>query len=90
MHAAHAAQRLHLERGKGTGEPGVAAAQPAIHIARREPELAADRGGIAGRIAQLVPRDADMIRLLGERQTQPVAVKQRAAPRFEHDALGAL
>src|SRR5438874_1811733 len=70
MHAAHAAQRLHVERGKGTREPGVAAAQPAIYIARRDPELAGDRSGIAGRIAQLVRCDADMIRLLGERQTQ--------------------
>src|SRR5207237_2480482 len=90
MHAAHAAQRLHVERGKGTREPGVAAPQPAIYIARREPELAGDRGGIAGRIAQFVRGGADMIRLLSERQTQPVAVEQRAAPRFEHDALGAL
>ena len=90
MNAAHAAQRLHLECGKGAREPGVASAQTAVHVARRQPQLARDRRPIARRIAQLVRRDADMIRLLGERQAQTVAVEQRAAPRLEHDPFGAL
>src|SRR2546425_2284999 len=73
MNATHAAQRLHLECGKGAREPRVAAAQTAVHVARREPELARDRRRIARRITQLVRRDADMIRLLGERQAPPGA-----------------
>ena len=90
MHAAHAAQRLHLECRIGTREPGVATSQAAIDVARREMELPHNPRGIARRIAQLVRRDPDMIRLLGQREAEPVAVEQRAAPRLEHDSLRAL
>ena len=90
MDAAHRPQRLHVRGGERTGEPGVAAAQAAVHVAPREPQLPGDDRGVARGVAQLVGCDADVIRLLREGQPQPMPVGQRAAPCVEHDALGAL
>ena len=90
MHAARTAQRLHVGRRERPGEPGVAAAQTPLYVVRRQPQLARDHRGIAGGIAQLVGCDADVVGLLRERQTEPVAVEQRAATCLEHDAFGAL
>ena len=90
VHAAHAPQRLHLERAEGPGEVGVAAPHGLRPGARRQRQLAGDQGTVLDRIAQLVGRHADVIGLLRERERDAVAVQQRATARREHDPLGAL
>ncbi len=90
MDAADGAERLDLQRRERTREPGVPAVQRALHVARREPQPARDGRGVARRIAQLVGRNAEVVGLLRERQSQSMTVVQRSPPRFQHDALGAL
>ena len=90
MDAADGTERLDLERRERTRKPGIAAVQRALQGTRREAQPARDGRRVARRIAQLVGRDPEVVGLLRERQAQSVTVVQRAAARFQHDALGAL
>ncbi|PYP52099.1 MAG: hypothetical protein DMD45_05775 [Gemmatimonadetes bacterium] len=90
VHAADAPQRLHLEPAVRPREVRVALAQRLLPRARREAEPARDERAVGGGIAQLIRRDADVIGLLAEAERRAVAIEQRATPRRQDDALGAL
>ncbi len=90
MHAADAPQRLHLEPAVRAREIGVALVDCLLPGARREAQPSRDQRAVGHRVTQLVGRDADVIGLLREPEWRAVTVEQRAAPRRQHDPLGAL
>ncbi len=90
VHAADAPQRLHLEPAVRAREIGVALVYRLLPGARREAQPPRDERAVGRGVAQLVGRDADVIGLLGETERHAVAIEQRAAPRRQHNALGAL
>src|SRR5256886_1521061 len=77
-----------------TSPPSASMRRTASSSARRptscRAEPSRDERAVGGGIAQLIGRDADVIGLLAEAEWRAVTIEQRAAPRRQYDALGAL